>query len=260
MNVLIIEDEIPAAEKLERYLARFDTSIKVLDILKSVESSVNWFNSHKEHADLVFMDIQLLDGKSFEIFNRTEINSPVIFTTAYDEFALEAFKVNSIAYLLKPYAYEDLKQALEKVEILKKSLGDSQKKETFISDLLKTLNQPEKSYKSRFMVKIGDHIKTVPTDRIKLFFAEGRNAYIVTDEGRKLIIDFNLEQLEDLLNPHTFLRVNRSFILNINCIKDVIVYSNSRLKVLPDQDIEREIIISREKVPVFKKWIDDAPD
>ncbi len=176
MNVLIIEDEIPAAEKLERYLTRFDASIKVLDILKSVESSVNWFNSHKEQADLVFMDIQLLDGKSFEIFNHSEVKSPVIFTTAYDEFALEAFKVNSIAYLLKPYAFEDLKQAMEKVEALKKSLGESQKKETFISDLLKTLSQPEKSYKSRFMIKIGDHIKTIPTDRIKLFFCRRKKS------------------------------------------------------------------------------------
>jgi len=260
MNVLIIEDEIPAAEKLERYLTRFDTTIKVLDTLKSVESSVNWFNSSKEPADLIFMDIQLLDGKSFEIFKRTEIRSPVIFTTAYDEFALEAFKVNSVAYLLKPYSYDDLKQAMEKVNTLKNSLGESQQKETFVSDLLKTFSQSEKSYKTRFMVKIGDHIKTIPTDRIKLFFAEGRNAYIVTDEGKKLIIDFNLEKLEELLDPHTFLRVNRSFILNINCIKDVIVYSNSRLKVLPDQEIDREIIISREKVPVFKKWMDDAPD
>lgn len=260
MNVLIIEDETPAAEKLERFILRYDATIAVLATIKSVENAINWFKSNDNHPDLVFMDIQLLDGKSFEIFNHTEINSPIIFTTAYDEYALEAFKVNSIAYLLKPYAYDDLVRAMQKAEALKNSFGESLKKEDFIGDLLKQLNQSDKSYKTRFMVKIGDHIKTIPTERIRLFFAEGRTAYIVTDEGKKFIIDFNLEKLEELLHPHTFLRVNRSFILNINCIKDVIVYSNSRLKVIPDQVLEREIIISREKVPVFKKWMDDAPD
>lgn len=251
MKILIVEDEQPAAEKLERYLQRYDSDFEVLDILKSVETSVDWFRKNPSSADLVFMDIQLLDGKSFDIFKRTEVKAPIIFTTAFDEYALEAFKVNSVAYLLKPYSFEDLSQAINKTKSLSKANTDPA-----ILSILSKISETEKVYKNRFMVKIGDHIKTIPVESIKLFFAEGRNGYIVTSEGRKLIIDYNLEQLEEILDPALFQRVNRSFILHIDSIKDVIVYSNSRLKVIPDQTIDREIIISREKVPQFKSWID----
>jgi len=252
MKILIVEDELPAAEKLKRYLLRYNSKYVILDILKSVESSVVWFQKNPA-PDLVFMDIQLLDGKSFEIFKKVEVNAPIIFTTAFDEYALEAFKVNSVAYLLKPYSFEDLKQAIDKTKGLQKNTEGT---DPMIQSLLAKLSGDEKSYKSRFMVKIGDHIKSIPTPSIQLFFAEGRNAYIVTTEGRKLIIDYNLEQLEELLDPKLFQRVNRSFILHIDTIKDVIVYSNSRLKVIPHQSVDREIIISREKVRLFKSWID----
>jgi len=259
MKVLIIEDETPAAEKLERYLARYDQDIEVLAILKSVESSVAWLSSSPDLAELIFMDIQLLDGKSFEIFEKTQVDSPIIFTTAYDEYAVEAFKVNSLAYLLKPIIFDDLSQALDKFSNLQKKLGKSSNGDTSdetLQKVLASLNKPAKSYKTRFMVKIGDHIKSIPVPDIKLFFADGRDAYMVTEEGRKFIVDFKLEKLEELLDPQNFMRVNRTFILNINSIKDVIVYSNSRLKVIPDMELDKEIIISREKVPLFKNWID----
>lgn len=248
MNVLIVEDELPAAEKLERYLQRYDTTIQVEATLRSVAESVTWFQTNKA-PDLVFMDIQLLDGKSFDIFRQVDVESPIIFTTAYDEYALEAFKVNSIAYLLKPYSFDDLSSAIDKA---KKMKGDDS---LAIKSLLDNLHGTV-SYKSRFMVKIGDHIKTIATDQIRVFYAEGRNAYLLTEEKRKYIIDYNLEQLEEILDPAVFMRVNRSFILHIESIKDVIVYSNSRLKVITDQSLDREIIISREKVPLFKSWID----
>lgn len=251
MKILIVEDEQPAAEKLARYIHRYDSGYEVLAVVKSVESAVDWFNLNIE-VDLVFMDIQLLDGKSFAIFDQVQVKAPIVFTTAFDEYALEAFKVNSVAYLLKPYTFEDLKGAIDKTKGLQKKGSTN----ADLNTILAKLTGSEKNYKTRFMVKIGQHIKTIPVQNIRLFFAEGRNAYIVTSEGRKLIIDFNLEQLEDLLDPQYFLRVNRSFILHIDCIKDVIVYSNSRLKVISDQTLDREIIISREKVPIFKSWID----
>jgi len=257
MKVLIIEDETPAAEKLARYLKRLEESIEVLAILQSVKDSVDWFKSNPDLADLVFMDIQLTDGKSFDIFEKTKVLAPIIFTTAYDEYAIEAFKVNGIAYLLKPITFEDIEEAFEKVHSLKSKLGEKKENSTDdLNQLLSKLGGQTQVYKNRFMVKIGDHIKSIPTADISIFFAEGRDAYIINKEGRKYIIDYKLEQLEDILDPIDFLRVNRSFILRIDSIKDVIVYSNSRLKVIPEQEVDREIIISREKVPQFKAWID----
>jgi DNA-binding LytR/AlgR family response regulator len=220
---------------------------------------VAWFEANPDYADLVFMDIQLTDGKSFEIFEKTKVQAPIIFTTAYDEYAIEAFKVNGIAYLLKPITFEDIEEAFEKVNSLKSKLvKESGKPLDDLNQLLSRLGGQTQVYKTRFMVKIGDHIKSIPTADISIFFAEGRDAYIITRQGRKYIIDYKLEQLESILDPVDFMRVNRSFILKIDSIKDVIVYSNSRLKVIPEQEVEREIIISREKVPQFKSWIDGA--
>ncbi|TRX55974.1 response regulator transcription factor [Fulvivirga sp. M361] len=251
MNVLIIEDEVPAAEKLERYLKKYDTDIQVLDRLNSVKSSVQWLSHHQQQVELIFMDIQLLDGKSFEIFDQVKINTPIIFITAFDEYAIDAFKVNSIDYLLKPITFGDLSSSLEKLEQMKKDLG-SNGNAVDINAVLSQLQQ--KSYKNRFMVKLGEHIKSITTDKIEFFFAEGRNVFLFTNENRKFIIDFKLEDLENMLDPQTFYRANRSFILNIEGIIDVVVYSNSRLKVIPRLDFDKEIIISREKVQAFKDW------
>ncbi len=254
MKVLIIEDETPAAEKLERYLKRYDPNVEVLSKISSVGDSVNWFNHEHTEVDLIFMDIQLTDGKSFEIFEKANVDKPIIFTTAFDEYALEAFKVNSIDYLLKPITFSDLEKALSKFENLKESLSKDSTQPNLYEALAQLQN---KSYKTRFMVKLGEHIRSIPTENIAFFYAEGRDVYLVTDEKRKFIIDYKLEQLEGLLDPKLFNRLNRSFILNINGIKDVVMYSNSRLKIFLHFDFDKEIIVSREKVSPFKEWFND---
>jgi two-component system LytT family response regulator len=258
MNIVIVEDEIPAAEKLERYLFRYDSDIQVLAKLQSVSDSVAWFKENLNQVDLIFMDIQLIDGQSFAIFEQIEITKPIIFTTAYDEYALKAFEVNSIAYLLKPITFPDLSSAIDRLNLLQSSSNDTKIEDPIaigIKDLLAGITNQQK-YKSRFMIKIGEHIRSVTVDKILFFYAEGRNAYITTDQGRRLIIDYKLEDLENILDPKLFFRVNRTFIININAINDVLVYSNSRLKIITEIKAEKEIIVSREKVGAFKQWFD----
>lgn len=256
MKVLIIEDEIPAAEKLGRYLAKYNTSIQVAAHLTSVKDAVQWLQEKQDTIDLIFMDIQLTDGLSFQIFQQVAIKKPVIFITAFNEFALDAFKVNSIDYLLKPITFTDLSASLKKLENLREQLQwNSQKTEL----LQETFVTPKTAaYKNRFMVKSGDHIRSITADQIALFYADGRDVYLVTTLNRKFIIDYTLETLEDLLEPKTFFRINRTYILNINSIKDVIVYSNSRLKITLTQEFDKEIIVSREKVGLFKEWFDGS--
>lgn len=252
MKVLIIEDEVPAAEKLERYLHRYDENIKVADRLTSVSESVQWLKANQDKVELIFMDIQLTDGKSFDIFKEVTISRPIIFITAFDDYAIDAFKVNSIDYLLKPITFADLTAALDKLSSLKQHLGSSPSKYQDINSTLQQLSA--KTYKNRFMVKLGEHIKSITTDNIEFFYAEGRNVYLITGQNRKFIIDYKLEELEELLDPVEFFRVNRSFVMNINAIEDVIMYSNSRLKITPRLNFDKEIIVSREKVNAFKDW------
>jgi DNA-binding LytR/AlgR family response regulator len=257
MKVFIIEDEIPAAEKMQRFLKRYDESIEILGQAMSVKQSVNWLNENHE-VDLLFMDIQLTDGLSFDIFKNVKVEIPVIFTTAYNEYAIEAFKANGIDYLLKPITFEALSESIDKFKNLKLRLSETIQPEIApIIDLQAALQLLSKrEYKNRFMVKIGEHIRSVTTDNISLFYAEGRNAYIVTNEGKRLIIDYKLETLEEMLDPNMFFRVNRTFVLEINAIKDVLVYSNSRLKVMLNLNFDKEIIVSRERVNDFKTWFD----
>jgi two-component system LytT family response regulator len=254
MKVLIIEDEIPAAEKLERYLLKYDATTTVAAILDTVESAVAWLRDRQNEVDLIFMDIQLKDGLSFQIFQQVTVKKPVIFTTAFNEFALDAFKVSSIDYLLKPITFTDLSAALKKLESLREQLHQPKDQPERMQALVANLKTKE--YKTRFMVKLGEHIRSITTDQIALFYADGRDVYLVTTQTRKFIIDYTLESLEDILDPKIFFRLNRTFILNINAIKDVLVYSNSRLKITLVQDFDKEIIVSREKVGDFKEWFD----
>jgi two-component system, LytTR family, response regulator len=256
MNVIIAEDEIPAAEKLERYLQKYDPSIRVLATLHTVKDTVEWLRSNTTRLDLIFMDIQLRDGLSFQVFQQVAVQTPVIFTTAYNEFALDAFKVNSIDYLLKPITVTDLASSLKKFSALKEQLNGKRDDLTRMQETFSSLKT--RTYKTRFMVKVGEHIKSIPIDQVSLFYADGREVYIVTTAGRKFIIDYTLESLEDILDPAVFFRLNRTFIVNINAIRDVLVYSNSRLKIIPIQDFDKEMIVSREKVSEFKEWFDGA--
>lgn len=254
MKVLIIEDEVPAAEKLERYLLKYDPTTTVAGTISRVADAVLWLKDNQDDVDLIFMDIQLIDGLSFQIFQQVQVRKPVIFITAFNEFALDAFKVNSIDYLLKPITFTDLSNSLKKLESLREQLQWNDTKTKQLSDVFSS--NKTKDYKTRFMVKLGDHIRSITTDQISLFYAEGRDVYLVTTQNRKFIVDYTLETLEDLLDPTVFYRVNRTFILNIHAIKDVMMYSNSRLKISLTQEFDKEIIVSREKVNAFKEWFD----
>lgn len=256
LKVLIVEDETPASEKLERYLQRYSEGIEVKGKMESIEEAVNWLEANQSTIDLIFMDIQLKDGVSFDIFKEVKVMKPVIFITAYNEFALDAFKMNGIDYLLKPITFTDLSNSLKKVESLGTQLRWSEERNETLAKSFESSHQ--KSYKNRFMVKLGDHIKSITSDQISLFFADGRDVYLVTNQLRKFIIDYTLESLEEILDPKVFHRVNRSYIINISAIQDVIVYSNSRLKITSNIKWEPEIIVSREKVSEFKEWFDGA--
>jgi DNA-binding LytR/AlgR family response regulator len=253
MKVIIVEDEKPAADKLERLLKKYDPSIEIAGIFTSVNETVDWFRTPNRQVDLLFLDIQLSDGLSFDIFKQANIQKPIIFTTAYNEYAIEAFKLNSIDYLLKPISFDDLHRSMEKIKSLQANLPDNKQKQQF-EELSLVLSQFQKNYKTRFMVKVGDHIRSISCENISLFYAEGRTVYLVTDTKKEYIIDYRLESLEDILDPSLFFRVNRTFIVQINSIADVLVYSNSRLKIKLHFDFDKEIIVSREKVSQLKTW------
>lgn len=251
MNVIIIEDEKPAARRLDRMLNKLGIEAKTM--LHSVEESLNWFQDN-EHPDLIFLDIQLSDGLSFEIFEEIPVKSAIIFTTAYDEYALKAFKLNSIDYLLKPIDEDELEKAVDKYRGQQPRETDLQ---VNIDDIRRLLINPvDRKFKKRFTIKIGQHIKIIHVDEIECFFSENKATYIHTNGKRNYLIDNSLEHWQDQLNPEHFFRVNRTFIVHINAIKDIISYTNSRLKVLLHSYNESEIIVSRERVKDFKNWID----
>jgi DNA-binding LytR/AlgR family response regulator len=251
MKVLIIEDEKPAARRLNRMLANL--GLKVQQMLHSVEESLNWLQNN-EHPDLIFLDIQLSDGLSFEIFEEIEVKSAIIFTTAYDEYALKAFKLNSIDYLLKPLDEDELKVAVDKFNENRPKQTDVQ---VNLDDIRKLLVNPvDRKFKKRLTIKVGQHIKIIPIDEVECFYSENKSTYIYTRENRNHLLDHSLEYWQEQLNPEHFFRVNRTFIVYINGIKDIIAHSNSRLKLILHSFSETEIIVSRERVKEFKNWID----
>ena len=251
MNVIIIEDEKPAARRLNRMLSAL--SIEVKTMLHSVEESINWFQNNK-HPDLIFLDIQLSDGLSFEIFEEIQVKSAIIFTTAYDEYALKAFKLNSIDYLLKPLDEDELKSAVDKFK-------DNQTKQSDvkvnIDDIRKLLINPvDRKFKKRFTIKVGQHIKIIHVDEIECFYSENKATYIHTNSNRNYLIDDSLEHWQEQLNPENFFRVNRTFIVHINAIKDMVSYTNSRLQIKLNSYSEQDVIVARERVKDFKAWLE----
>lgn len=250
MNIIIIEDEKPSARRLSRMLS--ELNIETQAMLHSVEEAVTYFETN-EHPDLILLDIQLSDGLSFEIFEQVHVKSAIIFTTAYDEYALKAFKLNSIDYLLKPIDDEELGNAIDKFNSNKPEKHDIQVDLEQIKKLL--VNPLDKKYKERFTIKVGQHLKIVPIDEIECFYSENKGSYLYTSSKRDYLIDMSLEQLEGQLDPMKLFRVNRKFYVHINAIKDIISYTNSRLKVILNSYNEQEIIVSREKVKDFKRWI-----
>ncbi|MEX0315022.1 MAG: LytR/AlgR family response regulator transcription factor [Allomuricauda sp.] len=251
MEVIIIEDEKPAARRLSRLLSELDVSVSTM--LHSVEESIEWFHNN-QHPDLIFLDIQLSDGLSFEIFDTIEVKSAIIFTTAYDEYALQAFKLNSIDYLLKPIDDEELENAVKKYQNFK---PENQKISVDFNDIKKLLVNPlEREYKKRFTVKVGQHLKIINAEEVECFYSENKGTYAATLDGRNYLLDTTLEQLEEELSPKVFFRVSRKFYVNINHINDIISYTNSRLQIKLNRFNEQEIIVSRERVKDFKLWLE----
>lgn len=249
MKVLIVEDEQPASKKLIRLLGEIDSSIEIVDILESVEQATNWLLNNP-HPELIFMDIQLEDGICFEIFKNCTIKTPVIFTTAYDAYPLKAFKVNSVDYLLKPIVLEELKNAIEKFKTVHHQKVDFTKIGSF-------LNQLHPKTKERFLIKIGEHYRSIQVSRINCFFIKERCNFINVDNGKNYAIDYSLDKVEDIIDTKMFYRVNRNFIINFSAIQDIIAYSSSRLKIiLTNWTGKDEIVVSRERVAEFKDWMD----
>lgn len=251
MNVIIIEDEKPSARRLQRMLDKL--GIQANTLLHSVEESVVWFQNNP-HPDLIFLDIQLSDGLSFEIFDVVKVKSAIIFTTAYDAYALQAFKLNSIDYLLKPIDTEELAKALEKFK--EHQFKEQQVALDFnaIKNLLVTATDPD--YKKRFSVKVGQHLKLFAIEEIECFYSENKGTYLHTNQGRSYLLDTTLEQLDNELNPKMFFRISRKFYVNIHAIKDMVSYTNSRLEIKLNNFNEQEVIVARERVKDFKNWIE----
>ena len=256
IDVLIVEDEPFAQNELKRLISELSFKIVVLDCIDSVEDAVIWFEEN-DHPDLVFLDIQLSDGLSFEIFDKTKILSPVIFTTAFDEYAIQAFKVNSIDYLLKPIEPRALKKAFDKFTELKAHYKFAT---TNISDVQITklieLAKPKTDFKSRFIVKVGDQIKYIFVEDIAYFYAEDNIVFLMTGSNNKFIIDYPLNQLVNYLDPKYFFRINRTYIAHIKSIKKIHKFFNSRLKIELEPTVKEDILVSRIKVPDFLNWIE----
>jgi len=249
MNCLIVEDEKVAAERLVGLIKKYDPSIDISEIVQSVKNAVLWLNTHQA-PELIFMDIQLADGLSFEIYEQTIVKTPVIFTTAYDEYALKAFKVNSIDYLLKPIDQHELNNAIDKFK------ASNKHKEIPAQVFDNILNSLTKNYKNKFVLKVGEHIKVFTLEDVQCFYSMEKYTFLQNNSGRDYAINYTLDQLEDLLDPAQCFRINRKFIVSFSAISDIISYSNSRLKVKLNSNESDDLIVSREKVQDFKKWLE----
>lgn len=254
MKALIIEDEKIAADRLKGLIKDLRPEWEFMNRVDSIEDSVKVLQN--ESPDLIFIDIQLSDGISFEIFNQIHVETPLIFTTAYNEYAIKAFKVNSVDYLLKPVDKKELLSAIEKFENTNNKGSESvsvQLDPNVLSSLLTTMT---KSYKERFVIKIGEHIKVVNTTDAFYFFSQDKVTYLVANDGRRYVLDFALDKVEEMLSPEQFFRINRKFIVHEQAIDDIVSFSNSRLKLFLKHGEGHDTIVARERVQDFKGWLD----
>ncbi|MBH8570987.1 response regulator transcription factor [Hymenobacter sp. BT584] len=263
LTALIVEDEPLAARRLADMLARQPEPLEILGTAESVAQAVSLLRDLS--PDVLFLDINLADGLSFEIFEQVAVRCPVIFTTAYDQYALQAFKVNSVDYLLKPIDADELAAALAKLrQRLPAAPAPAAAPPAFDPALLAQLVQqmqqsapPAASYKTQFVVRVGEHLKVVPLDQIAYFFSLEKATFLQTTEGRKFVVDYTMDQLETLLDPRRFFRLNRAYLAQQSAIQDIIHYANSRLQtVLKPTAPDAQVLVSREKVNVFKSWLD----
>ncbi len=247
MNILIVEDENAAARRLEKLLAEVAPEAQVLDRLDSIEAAINWLGSHPA-PDLMLLDIHLADGDSFEIFKHVEVSSPVIFTTAYDEYALDAFKVNAVDYLLKPIKIQELGAAIDKYRRV------FQQKAPDYAALVDSLRRPETP--RRLLIRFANSIKLVDMKDAAYFYTKDKITFLITRSGGKRYpVDFPLEKLETMLDTQTFFRINRQVIINVEAIREMHPYSKSRIKIELEPACELETVVSTERSAAFKKWL-----
>jgi DNA-binding LytR/AlgR family response regulator len=257
MKILIVEDEELAVKKIKKTLADVESTADVVGVTDSILATTTWLESNAA-PDLILMDIELSDGQSFEIFSRVPIKSPVIFTTSYDEYALKAFKVNSIDYLLKPIQKEDLEAALTKFKQMKKMYAEGKENNGLNMDaLVKELRQKlqPKEYRKRFLVKHGQKLVSIEVDEIAYFFSDGRLNFFKTYDNRKFVVDYTMDELEEMLDPERYFRISRSFYVSVNSIDQIHDYFGNRLLLNLKPAVDKESIVSREKVTDFKKWM-----
>jgi two-component system, LytTR family, response regulator LytT len=256
MKILIVEDEELAVKKLQKTLFAVDETAEVVAVTDSIKGTVEWLQNNAG-PDLILMDIELADGQSFEIFNLMQVKTPVIFTTSYDEFALKAFKVNSIDYLLKPIQKEELQAALDKFrQVTAKDTADS-KSDMNIGNLIKELQQKlqPKEYRKRFLVKQAQKLVSIDVSDIAYFYSDGRLNFFKTCDNKKYVVDYTMDELEDMLDPEKYFRTSRSFYVSVNCIDQIHDYFGNRLLLNLTPTVDKEVLVSREKVMDFKKWM-----
>ena len=253
MRLLIVEDEHLAAKRLSQMIKHIQPAAELCAVCDSVEDTVQWLQNN-QHPDLAFFDIQLGDGISFDIFEHLSPEFPIIFTTAYDQYAIQAFKVNSLDYLLKPISEQELKQAIDK--FLKQQKPKLASINEAILNAGKLLEQ--QNYKTRYLIKVGEHLRMVDTKEISFFYSEDKSTFLRTKQGNCYALDQSLDQYEIQVNPSEFHRISRKFLIHISAIDDIIAYSNSRLKLkLKGLDQNDEVIVSRERVKEFKNWLEN---
>ncbi len=256
MKIFIVEDEELAVKKLQKTLQAIDTDLEVVGTADSIETAVEWLQANPR-PDLILMDIELADGQSFEIFNLTQVKSPVIFTTSYDEYALKAFKVNSVDYLLKPIQKEELEAAISKFRQMKETFKSEKPGDPQISALVKELQETlqHKEYRKRFLVKHAQKLLSIEMDRIAYFFSDDRVNFFKTFDDKKYIIDYTMDELEHMLDPDQYFRINRAFVVSAKSIDQIHDYFGNRLKLNLKPVIDKEALVSREKVTAFKEWM-----
>lgn len=257
MKILIVEDEDLAVKKLQKTLAGIEDTAEVIGVTDSITSTVEWLGSNPL-PDLILMDIELADGQSFEIFNLTEVKSPVIFTTSYDEYALKAFKVNSVDYLLKPIQKEELQAALKKFKQVKKDYAASEEKPAInLDSLVKELQQKlqPKEYRKRFLVKHAQKLVSIEIDDIAYFYSDGRLNFFKSTDNKKFVVDYTMDELEAMLDPEKYFRISRSFYVSIDSVDQIHDYFGNRLILTLKPAVDKEALVSREKVTEFKKWM-----
>ncbi len=257
MKILIVEDEDLAVRKLQKTLSEVDPEAKVVGVTESIQTTVDWLENNPS-PDLILMDIELADGQSFEIFSRIEVKSPVVFTTSYDEYALKAFKVNSVDYLLKPVQKDELESALQKYRQMKGLYTPSTSAQDFnIDTLVKELQQKlqVKEFRKRFLVKHAQKLVSIEIDEIAYFFSDGRLNFFKTYDNKKFVVDYTMDELEEMLDPDRYFRISRSFYISVESVSQIHDYFGNRLLLHLKPDVDKEALVSREKVSDFKKWM-----